>query len=200
MQSSTLCTTEASSRSPRRTSSSVTRSDCCICWNEVTSCWASLLRDREAGPRRSCARPPPPSEAASSRSKRMRSSSSSGTRQVGGRLAAEQLAHDRLRFLVAHVVVDEPLDLGRGQDGGRPRRGLLLAGTPTKAAAWARSSASCSVSSDTMHEDGDVDEERPEDPVAEVSSPARPRSAVGRRHADARRPLGQERRRRARLP
>jgi hypothetical protein len=43
MQSSTLSTTEASSRSPRLTSSSRTRSDSCMRWKEVTSCSASSL-------------------------------------------------------------------------------------------------------------------------------------------------------------
>ena len=85
MQSSTLSTTEASRRSPRFTSSSVTRRDCSICWNEVTSCrasslemvkWSSTIMRAAAAP----------SGAARSRSKRIRRSSSSGTDSSDGAL------------------------------------------------------------------------------------------------------------------
>ena len=95
MPSSTVCTTEASRRSPRRTSSSLTRSDCCMRWNEATSSVASPVEivKRSSTMQRAAA---PPSEAASSRSKRMRISSSSGTDQSPGRLAPEELAHDAL--------------------------------------------------------------------------------------------------------
>ncbi len=85
MQSSTLSTTEASRRSPRLTSSSVTRRDSCIRWKEVTSCWASsfeIVKWSSTIMRAAAA----PSEAASSRSKRMRISRSSGTDRSAGAL------------------------------------------------------------------------------------------------------------------
>lgn len=85
MQSSTLCTTEARSRSPRRTSSSVTLSDCCISWKEVTSCWASsfeIVNWSSTIIRAAAA----PRGAARSRSKRILSASSSGTERSEGAL------------------------------------------------------------------------------------------------------------------
>src|SRR4029453_7741313 len=49
-----------------------------------------------------------------------------GHRQLGRRLAAEQLADDGARFLLAHEVVYEPLDLGGRQERGRARTRLVL--------------------------------------------------------------------------
>src|SRR5258705_3403554 len=64
---------------------------------------------------------------------------------------------------------------------GEPGAGLSSPPTPTKAAAWARSSASCSVRSDTITKSPTLKKSDQKTPWLMVSRPSRPRNAVGRR-------------------
>ena len=128
MQSSTLSTTEASKRSPRLTSSSVTRSDCCICWKEATSCCASsfeivklVLHDhaRRGGAQR---RGEEPLEAdAAARAARARTARPAALPRNSSLMIASAPSS-------AHVVVHEALDLGRRQDRGRRPASLSSTG------------------------------------------------------------------------
>ena len=92
-------------------------------------------------------------------------------RQVRGRLAAEQLPHDRLGLIIPHIVVDEALDLGCGEDGGRPRRDLLLARRANEGGGL-RAVVGILLAQQRDHdEESDVHEERPKDPVADGVEP-----------------------------
>ena len=82
-----------------------------------------------------------------------------GDGELRGSLAAEELAHEALRFLVAHVVMHEPLDFGSGQDGRGARR---LAFLPRRAHEGRGLGAVVDVllgKEGHEHEEGDVDEE-----------------------------------------
>ena len=88
-------------------------------------------------------------------------------RQLRRRLAAEELAHDTLGLRVAHVVVHEALDLGRRQDGRGAGRLPVL---PRRADEGRGLGAIVGVllgDERHQHEEREVDEERPEDPVGD---------------------------------
>ena len=193
MQSSTLSTTEASSRSPRLDlllgdpqrllHAAGRRSTSCWASSLEIVKWSSTMMRAAAAPR----------EAARSRSKRMRISSSSGTDRSAGALAAEQLPHDGLRVLVAHVVMDEPLDLGRGEDRGRPRRGLLLASHAHEGGGLGSVVGVLLGEERYHHEESDVEEEGPEDPVADGVESLEPEERGGTQQPHPERPVRQER-------
>jgi hypothetical protein len=114
-------------------------------------------------------------------------------RQVRGRLAAEQLPHDRLGFIIPHVVVDEALDLGCGEDGGRPRRDLLLARRADEGGGL-RAVVGILLAQQRDHdEESDVHEERPKDPVADGVEPRQAEECRRPKEVDPERPLRQER-------
>ena len=178
MQSSTLWTTEASRRSPRRTSSSLTLSDSCIWWKEATSCSASSLEmvKRSSTIMRAAAAP---RGAASRRSKRMRSSSSSGTARSAGdlppnssRVIARASSSPTKWWTSRSISVGDRM-------AGAPAPPLSSARAPTKAAAWARSSARCSLRRETRTKSPVLRKSDQNTPWLSGSSPSRPEKGGG---------------------
>ena len=93
-----------------------------------------------------------------------------GQRQLARRLAAEQLAEDRVGILGGDVQVQEALDLRHRQDRGRRRR-LGLLDEPDERRGLAALVGVLGGEDGYQEVGGDVDEERPEDAVADRVEP-----------------------------
>ncbi len=113
-------------------------------------------------------------------------------RELGGRLGPEQLAHDGLGVLVTHVVMDETLDLGRGQDRGRAGRRPVLARRPHEGGGLSPIVDVLLGEQRDDDEESHVEEEGPEDPVADVVEALEPEEGGGPQRAEAEGAVGQE--------
>src|SRR5207249_1908461 len=110
------------------------------------------------------------------------------------RLAAEQLAEDRVGILGGDVQVQEALDLRHRQDRGRRRR-LGLLDEPDERRGLAALVGVLGGEDGYQEVGGDVDEERPEDAVAHRVEPLEREERGRAEPADAER-AGRRRRRR----
>ena len=115
-----------------------------------------------------------------------------GHGELGGRLAAEELAHERLGFLCADVVVHESLDLRGGQDGRRHRRVLVLSRRPHERGGLGAVVGVLLAQERHEDEEPDVDEERPEHAMRRHVEPGEAEERGGVEPLEPERPVGED--------